>query len=120
MSEKKKKDRDVFGAIGDFTYDTHNAYNNWIFDIFNLKYGIVVFLFYILITNIDSILTGDLFGILFVGIILSYGLLYYYLYETEPDTESTIYKVMNTINTVIMILLGIGAFIVFMRILSTL
>ncbi len=120
MSDKKKKEKDIFGTIGDFTYDTHNTYNNWIFDILSLKYGIIVFLFYILVRNIDSILTGDLPAILFIGIILSYALLYYYLYETEPDTESTIYKVMNTINTIIMILLGIGGLIVFIRILNTL
>jgi hypothetical protein len=120
MSDKKKKERDVFGTIGDFTYDTHNTYNNWTFDIFNLKYGIVALVLYILFGNLGSILTGDLPAILFIGIILSYALLYYYLYETEPDTESTIYKVMNTINTIIMVLLGIGGLIVFIRILNTL
>lgn len=101
----KKKSRDIFSMLGDATYEGTKSYYSYWWDMWNYKYGLTGAVIAVIYFYGPDIFTQGYSAIIIFGIILTYTLLHYYVYEVEVDEESTMHKIMTTIN-------NIGIFIV--------
>jgi hypothetical protein len=97
----KKKSRDIFGVIGDATYDAHEKYRGFWYDMWSSKYGLAGVIIAVIFSFGPDILTDGLGAVIILGIVLLYVLLRHYVHEIENDEESVLYKVMKFIHSTI-------------------
>lgn len=99
--KEKKKSRDIFGAIGDVTYDAHEKYRGFWYDMWSSKYGLAGVIIAVIFSFGPDILTDGLGAVIILGVVLLYVLLQYYVNEIENDEESTLHKAMKFIHSAI-------------------
>ena len=100
-SKHKKKSQDIFGMLGDASYDGAKSYYGFWSDMWSYKYGLIGVVVAVIFFYGPDIFTEGYSAMILFGIVLAYTLLHYYVYEIEADEDSTLHKIMTFTNNVV-------------------